>query len=206
MSIDAEPATRVERDLREQAVAPVAAACTGRIAYGDGAEIPEGALVTCFDVLDRTEHIAPVVDALLSAARQRSATVVVGVPNDALGGVGGASAWGEGSLAELRSLLPAEHVVAGIYELRGAAIVRDCAEAPETVSVQGTPDGAPSGWLLAFGQHADALGGAAAAAPIDRAEQRRWERAREGELEALRAMTRDTPAAGGPPRQLPAGS
>lgn len=188
-------------DLREAAVAPVAAACSGRVGHDD--DVPEGALVTCFDVLDRAERIAPVVESLLLAARERGATVVVSVPNDALGGVGGASTWGEGSVAELRSLLPGDHVVAGVFELAGSAIVRE--GAPESVEVRGTPSGAPAGWLLAFGPHAGLLAAPAAVEPVDRAERRRAERALITELEALRSAVQGG-TQDGPPKQLPAGS
>ena len=195
MSIDAEPALAAEREARERALEPVAAACSQRVdvtpadaAHPGGLRerVPEGALLACLDVLDRVPAFAALVEVLQELARERGATVVLGVPNEALGGVGD-SAWTEGALAELRSVLGEGHVAAAVHELRGAAVVPEGAAAPSSVEVDGAGSGAPVGWLLAFGAHAQRLASRALAGPVDTVEQRRWERAREAELAVLRA-------------------
>lgn len=194
MSIDAEPALAAEREARERALEPIAAACPQRVdvTAQDAADpaalrerTPDGALVACLDVLDRVASFAALVETLQELARDRGATVVLGVPNEALGGMG-ASAWTEGALDELRSVLGEHHVAAAIHELRGAAVVPEGGSAPASVEVE-AGDGAPVGWLLAFGRHAERLAPRALAGPVDTTDQRRWERAREAELEVLRA-------------------
>ena len=203
MSIDTEPALRAERELRQRAIEGIAAACRDRVDLiaEDVREpatlrdrIPEGALVTCFDVLDRVAAFAPLVEALLEAARERGATVVLALPNDALGDATPTpTTWTEGALAELRGLLPEGHVAAGLYDLRGAAVVREGGSAPAEAPVEAAAE-VPVGWLVAFGAHADALGEAAAVAPVDTLEQRRWERAREADLAFFRAAAGDAAA------------
>lgn len=199
MSIDAEPALAAEREARERALEPIAAACSARVDVttadaADAAPLREraqdGALVACLDVLDRVPAFAALVEVLQELARDRGATVVLGVPNEALGGVG-ESAWTEGAVDELRSVLGDGVKVAAIHELRGAAVVPEGAEAPSSVEVgAGLGEAAPVGWLLAFGRHAGRLGARALAGPVDTVEQRRWERGREAELEVLRAARR----------------
>ena len=63
-------------------------------------------VVTCFDVIERVDNIAPLIEALESL---KHATVLISVPND-------------GSFAELRSLLPGGHAVASQTTLAGSAI------------------------------------------------------------------------------------
>lgn len=197
MSIDAEPALAAEREARDRALEPVAAACPQRVdvTVQDATDpsalrerVQDGALVACLDVLDRVPAFATLVEALQELARERGATVVLGVPNDVLGSVG-ASAWTEGALDELRSVLGPDHVAAAVHELRGAAVVPEGAPAPGSVEVQAV-SAAPVGWLLAFGRHAERLAARAVAGPVDTADQRRWERGREAELEVLRAQQR----------------
>jgi hypothetical protein len=82
-------------------------------------------VVTCFDVIERVDNIAPLVEALESL---KHATVLISVPND-------------GSFAELRSLLPDGHAVASQTTLAGSAI------GPEN-------DNAPSHFIATWGGEA----------------------------------------------------
>jgi hypothetical protein len=134
-----EPALRAERDLRYRYAAPAIAGaklwCDVRL-EGEPPDPPDGfdgevlvlepadlgrlkdkkdVVVTCFGVIERLESFAPLVEALESL---KGATVLLSVPND----VAGASAWGEGAFAELRSLLPDGHTVAAQTALTGSAI------------------------------------------------------------------------------------
>ncbi|HYF26018.1 MAG TPA: hypothetical protein VD931_09800 [Baekduia sp.] len=195
MSIDAQPALAAEREARERAIEPVAAACATRIDVTSAdadhpaalrERVPEGALVACLDVLDRVPAFAALVEALQELARDKGATVVLGVPNDQLGAPG-ASSWTDGAVEELRSVLGPGAVVAGVHELRGAAVVPEGTEPPGSVEVAGALL-APVGWLLAFGAHAQRLGARAVAGPVDTVDQRRHVLALEADRDALRAL------------------
>lgn len=196
MSIDAEPALAAEREARDRALEPIAAACAQRVDVtpDDAAQpaalrdrVPEGSLVACLDVLDRVPAFAALVEVLQELARERGATVVLGVPDEALGGVG-ETAWTEGALDELRGILGPDHVAAAVHELRGAAVVPEGVQPPASVELEAAAGASgPVGWLLAFGRHAERLGARAVAGPVDTHGQRRWERRREAELAVLRA-------------------
>jgi hypothetical protein len=126
----AEPALRTEQELRYRYAAPAIAGaklwCDVRL-DGEPPDPPEGfagevlvlapgdigqlkgkkdVVVTCFDVIERMEHFAPLVEALESLT---NATVLLSVPND-------------GAFAELRSLLPSGHTVAAQTPLVGSVI------------------------------------------------------------------------------------
>jgi hypothetical protein len=134
-----EPALEAERALRYRYAAPAIAAakvwCDIRL-DGEPPAAPEGfagealvlapvdvaqlnsrdgLVVTCFDVVERLDSFAPLVEGLESL---KNATVLLSVPN----AVAGDSAWGEGAFAELRSLLPGGHAVAAQTSLAGSAI------------------------------------------------------------------------------------
>jgi hypothetical protein len=216
----AEPALRVERDLRYRYAAP---AITGAKLWcdvrldGEPPEPPEGfagerlvlapdeveqlkgkkdVVVTCFDVIERLESFAPLVEGLESL---KDATVLLSVPND----VAGTSPWGEGAFAELRSLLPGGHTVAAQTALTGSAI------GPENGH-------APSHFIATWGTHATAgavlgadPGGALEevrdATELDLNEQRDWVRRQLADLAFYKAAyeqlkgEREQPA----PRELP---
>ena len=133
-----EPALRAERDARYRYAAPAIANavvwCDVRL-EGEPPAPPDAfagevlvlapddigqlkgkkdVVVTCFDVLERVENVAPLIEALESL---KHATVLISVPND-------------GSFAELRSLLPDGHAVASQTALAGSAIGPENGNAP----------------------------------------------------------------------------
>jgi hypothetical protein len=209
ISNDSEPATRAERDLRYRYAAPAIAGaklwCDVRL-EGTPPDPPEGftgevlvldprdvgqlkgkkdVVVTCFDVIERMENFAPLVEALESL---KNATVLLSVPND----VAGASAWSEGSFAELRSLLPDGHTVAAQTALSGSAI------GPEN-------GGAPTHFIATWGS--GALEEVRDVVELDAVAQRDWVRRQLADLAFYKAAyeelkgERDKPA----PRELPPG-
>jgi hypothetical protein len=153
----------------------------------------EGSVIACVGVLERLSGFARVVHALVALATERQVTVVLALPNDAaLDATGGPrrSVWGEGAVAELRGLLPSDHVALKLLSLRGAALVP--ADGAQELSVgsgagAGAGSAAPAGFVLAFGPRAQRLQGAAAVAAADLTAERAYERARTAELEVLRA-------------------
>jgi hypothetical protein len=203
-----EPALRAERDLRYRYAAPAIAGakvwCDVRV-DGEPPEPPEGfagerlvlapddveqlkdkkdVVITCFDVIERLASFGPVIEALESL---KNATVLLSVPND----VAGASPWGEGAFAELRSLLPDGHTVAAQTVLAGSAI------GPENGH-------APSHFIATWG--GGTLEEVRDVTEIDLGEQRDWVRRQLADLAFYKAayeqlkVERDRP----PPRELPA--
>lgn len=202
-----EPAIRAERDLRYRYAAPAIAGaklwCDVRI---DGAppEPPEGfdgelivlapgdlgelegkkdLVVTCFDVIERLESFAPLVEALESL---KHATVLLSVPNS----VAGDSAWSDGAFAELRSLLPDGHSVAAQTALAGSAI------GPQNGS-------APTHFIAAWG--GAALEEVREVQELDLDEQRDWVRRQLADLAFYKAAYEELKAERPAPRALPPG-
>jgi hypothetical protein len=151
----------------------------------------DGAVVVCAGVIERLASFAGVVHALVALAAERQATIVLALPNDAVADApagGRRSVWGEGAVAELRGLLPADHVCLHLLALRGAALVPagDAAELELRVEADARAN-APTGFVLAFGPRAQRLGTGAAVAAADVSVERARDRARTAELEVLRA-------------------
>jgi hypothetical protein len=206
---DSEPALRAERDLRYRYAAPAIAGakvwCDLRL-DGEPPEPPEGfagellvldpsdvqqlkgrkdVVVTCFDVIERLESFAALVEALESL---KGATVLLSVPND----VAGTSAWSEGSFAELRSLLPDGHAVASQTALTGSVI--------------GPPDEhAPTHFIATWG--GGALEQVREVEELDLDEQRDWVRRQLADLAYYKAAYEQLKAEDEKPapRELPAG-
>jgi hypothetical protein len=168
----------------DDGVATVAAALTERAGEG-------GVTVTCFDCVEELTSFAPLVSRLVELADRNGFTVVLSVPNDAFWSIERPSAhtsWGERAFEELRTLLPAEHLVLRQVTVQGSAIVRGDGEPgihPTEVEVD--PGGVPSHLLVAFGPERNQVGGGAALAQVDMEEQRRWERQRDADLALLDA-------------------
>jgi hypothetical protein len=199
------PATALERvlvariagDLADDAALLDAAALAGD-APDAGAlvaalreQVQEGSVVACAGLLERLPDFIGVVEALVVLAAERQATVILTVPNDAVAGAAAGerhSAWSEGAVAELRGLLPADHLGFHLLALRGAALVPfdTAAEVEVTVDVDGRATVAAA-FVLAFGPRARRLQAAAAVAAADLSAERAHERARTAELEVLRA-------------------
>lgn len=155
--------------------------------------------ITCFETLEHLASFAPLVALLVELAQQDDCTVVLSVPNDAFWAIQNphhATAWGEGAVAELRSLLPADHVVAYQVALQGSALVRADETTSEVASVA-LSDGVPTHILIAFGPDAERLGAAPRVVQADLAEQRRWERQRESDLAYAEARIGELEAASG---------
>src|SRR5215210_1693832 len=153
---DTDPAARVERDARRHLVAalePVGAWVDLRASGGPAAGDPapegatvitgefagdeelaavreaagEGALITVFDTVEHLQSFVGLVELLDELADQHGATVVVGVPNDAVAeesDAGRPTTWGEAAFAELASALPAGHAVWHQLGVRGTVVVR----------------------------------------------------------------------------------
>jgi hypothetical protein len=154
-------------------------------------QVQDGAVVVCAGVIERLASFAGVVHALVALASERQATIILALPNDAAVDApasGRRSVWTEGAVAELRGLLPSDHVCLHLLALRGAALVPagDAAEVDVTV---GADAGAatPAGIVLAFGPHAERLQAGATVATADVGLERARERVRTAELEVLRA-------------------
>src|SRR3954454_4742376 len=101
------------------------------------AALAPGAVVTAFGVIDVVDGFAALVEALIEAAAERAVTVVLAVPNHAFVAPCGEArtSWDAGAFAELRSLLPDDHVVLHQVAMRGSALVPadeggDAARAP----------------------------------------------------------------------------
>ena len=147
-------------------------------------------------MLERLASFAGVVHTLVALAAERQATVVLALPNDAAGSDAAAggrrSVWSEGAVAELRGLLPDDHVAFDLVALRGAALVPR-GRLGRARGVRSTPPRAPSPrprFVLAFGPRAPRLTAAAAVGAADLSAERAHERARTAELEVLRARAR----------------
>jgi hypothetical protein len=140
--------------------------------------------VTCFETLEHLSSFVPLVELLVELAEQGDASVVASVPNDAFWAIENphhATTWGEGAVEELRSLLPADHVLAQQVALQGSALARAGDELEEVASVR-IAGGVPTHFVLAFGPDAALLATAPRVVQADLAEQRRWERQRESDL------------------------
>lgn len=188
---------RVVRALADDGVPLDATALVGDPPDADalvaalGEQAQEGAVIACVGVLERLASFAGVVHTLVALSTERGATVVLALPNDAAAdrAAGGRrSVWSEGAVAELRGLLPADHVAFDIVALRGAAFVPTGATAELVVGVDiDACAQAPAGFVLAFGPRAHRVQASAAVGSADLSAERDHERARTAELEVLRA-------------------
>jgi hypothetical protein len=199
------PASALERDLVARAAAEVAgdvpvvdaAALLADSADGDGLvaalreQTQDGAVVVCAGVIERLASFAGVVHALVALAAERQATIVLALPNDATADVpagGRRSVWTEGAVAELRGLLPADHVAFHLLSLRGAALVPAGEPAHVAITVEADARATvPAAFVLAFGARASRLAATATVAAADLSAERAYDRARTAELEVLRA-------------------
>lgn len=167
------------------------------------AALEPGSVVSAFGVVEVVDGFAALVEALIEATVERDVTVVLAVPNHAFVAPSGEArtSWDAGAFAELRSLLPEDHIVLHQVALRGSALVAaggdaDGAAAPAasaTVEV-GLDGGAPpEAFLAAFGPRAAAVaqaaaGGAVVVAQADLVAERAARTALESEVQLLRAQ------------------
>jgi hypothetical protein len=155
-----------------------------RDAIGDASGV-----ITAFEVVEHLSTFIPLVE-LLNELAERF-TVVLSVPNDAFWALENPyhqTMWGEGSFAELRSLLPDGHVVVTQVVLQGSAAVT--ADDELTAPVRASAAGVPSHYLAVFGPGTERLAPTAAVAQVDLSDQRRWERQRESDLAYLAEINR----------------
>jgi hypothetical protein len=145
---------------------------------------PEGQrAITCFEVIEHLSTFVPLLEWLVALAREERTTAVLSVPNDAFWAVENPyheTVWSEGAVAELRSLLPPEHVLAHQVALHGSALARG-PERVEDVATVAIAGGVPTHFLIAFGPDAGALAAAPRVVQTDLDDQRRWERQRESD-------------------------
>jgi hypothetical protein len=216
---DTDPAARVERDARRHVAAglsgrgawvdlraedgpaagdpPPEGATPLTSAFADDDDLAavrqaagHGALVTVFATLEHLPSFAPLVQLLVGLAEEQEATVVVGVPNDAVGAGDLATrrtTWDEGAFAELRSMLPPDHAVWHQLALRGTAVVPAGHEGLHEGAVALTDDAAPVAFLAAFGPLAGELAPAVGVVQAEVAAERAALRAADAELAVLRA-------------------
>jgi SAM-dependent methyltransferase len=180
--LTARETVRVQADLSsDEGVASV------RAALG---ETP--GVITCFEVVEHLSTFVPLIDALVELAAA-GWTVVLSVPNDAFWALENPyhhTMWGEGAFAELRSVLPADAIVARQVPLDGSHLVVEGAAPAMTLDVPPvTPraDAVPSHFVVAFGPRAPKLVSRALAIPSDLDGRRTWERQRESTLAVLEA-------------------
>jgi SAM-dependent methyltransferase len=152
------------------------------------AAAPDGRrCVTCFETIEHLTTFVPLAELLVELAEQHGTSVAVSVPNDAFWAIENphhVTTWGEGAVEELRSLLPTGHAFAHQVPLQGSALARP-GEATEEVATVRIGDGVASHFLLAFGPDAEQLAAAPRVVQADLAEQRRWERQRESDVQFM---------------------
>jgi SAM-dependent methyltransferase len=157
----------------------------GRVRDALVSAAPEGGrCITCFEVIEHLPTFAPLVELLVELATEHDTTVLASVPNDAFWTIENphhVTQWGEGAVAELRSLLPADHVLLSQVPLQGSALVREGAATEEVTSVS-LADGVPSHFLIALGPGAEAFAAAPRVVQVALEEERRWQRQRESDL------------------------
>jgi 2-polyprenyl-3-methyl-5-hydroxy-6-metoxy-1,4-benzoquinol methylase len=149
----------------------------------------EGTVVTCFEVIEHLEDFVALIT-MLSELVEGGATVVLSVPNDAFWNMRNPyhlAKWGEGAMAELRSVLPEGHIVLHQVALSGSAVLPEGAEERLEVAVQVQAVGPPTHFIVAMGPQADRVRPGAQVAQVDVAAQRSWERQREAHLAVAEA-------------------
>lgn len=151
-------------------------------------------LITCFEAIEHLASFVPLVMLLTDLVEEHDFTVLLSVPNDAFWAVENPhhrTMWGEGSLDELRSLLPADHVVLRQLPLQGSAIVPGDQVRDHQLTASADPGGVPSHFLVALGPERARAAAGARVVQTDLEEQRRWERQREADLPYLEELRRE---------------
>jgi len=150
-----------------------------REAVGDATGV-----ITCFETVEHLPSFSPLIEALTELCERF--TVLLSVPNDAFWALENPfheTIWGEGSFAELRTLLPADHVVVHQVALHGSAFVVDGQNGKQLdLSASTDAGGVPTHFLVAFGPRAQEIAPLAAVTQTDLDEHRRWERQRDSDL------------------------
>jgi 2-polyprenyl-3-methyl-5-hydroxy-6-metoxy-1,4-benzoquinol methylase len=150
----------------------------------------EGTVVTCFEVIEHLEDFVPLVTMLTELVEGGGSTVVLSVPNDAFWNLRNPyhlAKWGEGAMAELRSVLPEGHVVLHQVALSGSAVLPEGADERFDVGVQASAAGPPTHFIVAMGAQAERVRPGAQVAQVDVVAHRSWERQREAHLAVAEA-------------------
>jgi len=145
--------------------------------------------ITCFELIEHLDNFVPLVEFLIERAGV-GATVVLSVPNDSLTGVQNpfhSSTWGEGSLAELRTLLPEHRVLEQVAIVGSGLRSREDEAVDVSVDVRLEPAVGASHLLVAFGARADEVAIPRRAQVVDADEHVWWERQREADLAFFKA-------------------
>jgi 2-polyprenyl-3-methyl-5-hydroxy-6-metoxy-1,4-benzoquinol methylase len=150
----------------------------------------EGTVVTCFEVIEHLENFVPLITMLGELVEGGGTTVVLSVPNDAFWNMRNPyhlAAWGEGAMAELRSVLPAGHVVLHQVALSGSAVLPEGGDERFEVGVRAQASGPPTHFIVAMGAQAERVRPGAQVAQVDVVAHRSWERQREAHLAVAEA-------------------
>ncbi|HMD51759.1 MAG TPA: hypothetical protein VKG62_03520 [Solirubrobacteraceae bacterium] len=202
------PVGAVLVDLQERAVAEAAAELGLPEADGLAADLTVPAdlqrigerllalggepVITCFEVVEHLSSFLSLLQWTGELARERAATVLLSVPNDAFWSIQNPhhrTCWGEGAFEELRRLLPAEQTLLRQVGLSGSALASWDA-APERHELGLTVGGGgtvATHFIAAFGPRHDELRRGAVAVQTDMLEQRRWERQRESNVALMQS-------------------
>lgn len=146
--------------------------------------------ITCFEVIEHLDTFVPLIEWAVRLTRERDVTFVMSVPNDAFWSIENPyhrTMWGEGAFAELRALLPDDHVVLRQIALTGSVICRSDDEATATTLPveRSRAQTVPTHFIAAFGPRASEIVPLAAVASADPVAQRLFERQREADLAYL---------------------
>jgi hypothetical protein len=142
-------------------------------------------VATCFEALEHLQTFPPLVSLLTELAEQHGFTVFLSVPNDAFWSLENPhhpTMWGEGSFEELRTLLPADHLVLRQVALQGSAVAPQGEPAVNELSASVDPEGVPSHHIAIFGAEQARVSGSARVVQADLEEERQWQRQRESDL------------------------
>jgi hypothetical protein len=156
-----------------------------RAAVLDG---PAPRAITCFEVLEHVRDLPGVVELLLELAAEHDTTVVLSVPNDAFGAIANPfheTVWSAAAFAELRAMMPDDHVFAEQVPLRGSRLHVPGAEPPAPAAVQPHDGAVASHFVAAFGPAARRLRAGATVFEADQRGERQWTRQRESDLAYL---------------------
>lgn len=145
-------------------------------------------VVTCFEVIEHLDSHQHLIELLVEAAREFSATCAISVPNDAFFGVDNPfhlSKWSSRAFDELVQFLPEPVVVAHQVALSGSYIAEPGAEVI-AVPASDPHTAVASHFLAAFGRSAAGVEPVSFAAASNAGERRVWEAQREADLDYYR--------------------
>ncbi len=150
-------------------------------------------VVTCFEVVEHLSTFLPLLEWMGTLARERGATFVLSVPNDAFWSIQNPhhlTAWSEGAFEELRRLLPAEHTLLRQIAIAGSALADwDVERVEHELTIGVGADGTiATHFIAAVGARRRELWRGALAIQADMLGQRRWERQRENDLALMQQL------------------